>query len=162
MGNLVSSSLIQPQLSSRKNIYHSPKALQYDSKNIQPCAAMARPDPDPDEPSHAHRFPANLDRAVLDAEEKHMIVDIIKEVSSRMSPRWRPALIRLRTGAAAEALTQRTPRYPLTESHSRSAMLKIEPSSIKTRRPVSHRQQGEAMKRLQPMSPFQSVSLARV
>ena len=50
---------------------------------------MARPDPDPDEPSHAHRFPANLDRAVLDAEEKHMIVDIIKEVSSRMSPHWR-------------------------------------------------------------------------
>ena len=50
---------------------------------------MDRPDPDPDEPSHAHRFPANLDRAVLDAEEKHMIVDIIKEVSSRMSPHWR-------------------------------------------------------------------------
>ena len=50
---------------------------------------MDRPDPDPDEPSHAHRFPTNLDRAVLDAEEKHMIVDIIKEVSSRMSPHWR-------------------------------------------------------------------------
>ena len=50
---------------------------------------MARPDPDPDEPSHAHRFPANLDRAVLDAEENHMIVDIMKEVSSRMSPHLR-------------------------------------------------------------------------
>ena len=50
---------------------------------------MDRPDPDEDELSHAHLFPANLDRGVLEAEEKRMIVDIIKEVSSRVSPRWR-------------------------------------------------------------------------